>query len=60
MEAVKNDGYALKYCSNIQQNNYFIILTAIKTYEEHKKRGCEYLIEIPFKYINKYKRIEKI
>jgi hypothetical protein len=60
IEAVKNSGKALKYCSNIQQNNYFIILTAIKTYEEDKKRGYACSIEIPFKYINKYKRIEKI
>jgi hypothetical protein len=30
-----------------------------KTYE-YDKNGSEYLIEIPLKYINKYKRIEKI
>jgi hypothetical protein len=60
MEAVKNDGNALKYCSNILQNNYFIIFAAIKTYEEEKKTGYEYFIEIPFKYKNKYKSIEKL
>jgi hypothetical protein len=38
MEVVKNSGYALKYYSNIQQNNYFIILPAIKTYEDDKKK----------------------
>jgi hypothetical protein len=58
MEAVKNSG--LKYCSNILQNNYFIIFAAIKTCEEENKQGYVYLIEIPFKYTNKYKTIEKI
>jgi hypothetical protein len=35
-------------------------LTAIKAYEERKKLDYTYLIEIPFKYIDKYKTIEKI
>jgi hypothetical protein len=60
IEAVKNIWNALKYCSNILQNNYFIILAAIKTYEEDKKQGFTYRIEIPSKYTDKYKRIEKI
>jgi hypothetical protein len=60
IETVKNNGFALNYFSNILQNNYCIILTAIKTYEEHKKLGFTYQIEIPYKYTDKYKTIEKI
>jgi hypothetical protein len=44
MKTVKNDEKVLKYCSNILQNNYFIILPAIKAYEEAKKESYEYSI----------------
>jgi hypothetical protein len=35
-------------------------LTAIKRYKEETKQDYQYTMKVPFKYIDKYKRIEKI